>query len=521
MDDEALYAFYDRRLPEIADSRSFDRLLKDRGGDGFLRMTEADLLRAAPDFEALEQFPDSLPAEGADLPLRYAFRPGEEDDGVTVAVPVHVLPRLPAEPFEWLVPGLLLEKITHLLKALPKGLRKQLVPVGETAQRLRDALPFRDGGLYTQMTRRLREMSALSVSPDQWDRGGLPDHLRMRFEITGPDGRLLGAGRDLEGLRELAVERHEDHLWADARAVWEKEVGGDFGNLPLEVEMGRDALGLMRCAYPGLSADGGTVTIRLFSDPETAKRESLQGLGQLYRLVFAAELKQYARIWVFPEESTGRIFFMGPRHDVNRRLQDYVLRELFDLHAPQRPDREKFLETVGRLKGNLGASGGEMVRELLDAVAAREATREALQRFRKMGADNPGMTRRLDMLAKELERLVPADFLSRARRSFVQQLPRYCRALRIRAERVYNSPEKDRVKAEQLVPHVERCEELEKAALAEGGGEALEFFGAFRDMLEEFKISLFAPEVKARIRVSSKRLEEKWDEWKSYRGTEG
>ena len=518
VDDEALYAFYDRKLPQIADIRSFDRLLKESGGDEFLRMTEADLLRATPDFEALDQFPDSIPAEGADLPLRYAFRPGEEDDGVTVTVPVHILPRLSAIPFEWLVPGLLLEKVTVLLKALPKGLRKQLVPVGETARRLRDRLPFRDGSLFVQLSRSLREMSALSVPPEQWDCSGLPEHLRMRFEITGPDERVLGAGRDLERLGEFAVERHEDRLWADARARWEKEVKGDFGELPPEVQIGKDALGLVRYAYPGLSAEATGVFVRLFTDPEAARKESLKGLEELYRLVFAAEWKQYARIWVFPEEKAGGIFFMGPRHEANRRLQEYVLRELFDLHSVQLPDREKFLETVGRLKGRLGELGSAIVGEVLAAVAERETARAALQRFRKMGQGNPGLVRRLDLLMKDLERLAPADFPSRARRSFVQQLPRYFKALRIRAERVYNSPEKDRLKAEQLVPHVERCEELEREALAEGGGEALLFSVAFREMLEEFKISLFAPEVKARIRVSSKRLEEKWDEWKLQRG---
>ncbi|MCE5243842.1 MAG: DUF3418 domain-containing protein, partial [Desulfobacteraceae bacterium] len=521
VDDEALFAFYDRQLPQLADIRSFDRLLRDRGGDGFLRMTEADLLRAVPDFEALEQFPDSLTLEGADLPLRYAFRPGEEDDGVTVTVPVHILPRLSSSPFDWLVPGLLLEKVTALLKALPKGLRKQLVPVGETAQRLRDALPFREGAFCAQLSRCVREAAGVSVPPDQWETGGLPDHLRMRFEITGPEGRPLGAGRDLDALRRLAVERHEDHLWNDARRAWEKEVREDFGNLPSEIEIGRDALGLIRYAYPGLSAEGGIVSVRLFTDPEKAKKESLNGLAQLYRTVFAAELKQYLRMWVFPENNAGRVFFMGSREEANRRLQDYVLRELFGLHAPQRPDRERFLETVQRLRGRLGALGNEIVGEVLAAVAERDAARAALQRFRKMGAANPGMVRRLDLLVMELERLAPADFLSQARRPFVQQLPRYFRALRIRAERVYNSPEKDRMKAEQLFPHAERCEELRKATLAEGGGEVLEFFDAYRDMLEEFKISLFAPEIKARIRISSKRLEEKWDEWKSQRGTVG
>ena len=145
------------RLPEIADLRSLNKWLKEQHGDQLLRMTEADLLRAEPDRERLDRFPDHLETADARLPVRYQFNPGQDDDGMTVTVPLHLLPRLRPEPFEWLVPGLLRDKISALLKGLPKSARRALVPVPTTVERLLEALPRGRGDFHQELTRAVRE----------------------------------------------------------------------------------------------------------------------------------------------------------------------------------------------------------------------------------------------------------------------------------------------------------------------------------------------------------------------------
>lgn len=532
VDEETLYHFYDKRVPNISDLRSFKKFLKDQGGDHVLRMSESDLLQSLPDFEALEQFPDSLSVGDIDLPLNYAFHPGEEDDGVTATVPAHLLPRLSPDTFEWLVPGLLLEKVTLLIKALPKSLRRLLVPVGDTAQRIVQCLPFREGNIFAQLSRCVRELTGIQILPDQWDTRDLPAHLCIRFKIVGPDGKILGTGRELDSLKPLlSAERHEDQLWDRARKVWEKEGlnSWEFGDLPQKVELGKDSLGLVRYAYLGLQPEGlrpereeksgesPAVSIRLFVDPKQAKASSREGLMHLYRFSFAAGLKQLSKNWVFPDKMASKVFFMGERKEANRRLYDYLMREIFDLHDPQWPDRAKFEQTVERLKGQIGALGQQMLEEVLEAVREREAAHVRIERFRQMAASNPVALERLKLLSKDLNELVPPHFPQNYRREYIKELPRYLKALQIRCERVYVDPEKDRMKAEQIEVHEKRLREMRQEIPALLETDAARLLDEFDRMLEEFKISLFAPEIRTRFRISAKRLEEKWQEWLAWK----
>ncbi len=509
VDEEVLYGFYDSRIPELADLRSFDSFIKKQGGDRFLRMTEEDLLRAQPDFETLDLFPDTISANDIELPLKYSFRPGEEEDGVTLKVPVHTLPAISPAPFDWLVPGLIPEKVLILLKGLPKSTRKHLVPVNETARRISESLDFGKGDFYDQLSRKTFDLTGVRVPPEMWDEDQLPPHLRMRFEATGAQGNVLGAGRDLHSLKPLAIERHDDRLWQEARKKWEREgvTRWDFGDVPANVEIGTDALGLPRLAYPGLADEEGSVSIRLFTDPVKAAESTRQGLLRLYEATFAPELKQLRKDWVFPADFSSKVFFMGSLKEASAMLHDYIVRELFGLQSPQAPDRERFFATVERLRGRLAALGAEIRSAVLDAVGERQEARAALERFKKMAGGNPAVLSRLKVIAAELEWLLPPDFLSHSTSPQLRMLPRYLRALKIRAERAYVSPEKDRAKEEQVAPFREILEELRNKKRPDERWE--EFIGEVWHMIEEFKISLFAPEIKTLFPISANRIEKK------------
>lgn len=528
VDDEILFRFYDERIPEIADIRSFDRVIKDRGGDGFLRMSESDLLRAEPDFETLEQFPDIFKIGGFELPLRYAFHPGDEEDGVTATIPVHTLPAVAPGPFEWLVPGMLPEKVLILMKGLPKGIRRHLVPVNETARRVQENLTYAEGDFYTQLSARVNEHVGLRIPPEQWDRSEIPAHLRMRFEVVGPNGNVLGSGRDLEELRPLAFERHEDRLWHEARRKWEREKVTDWDfDLPESVGIGTDALGLARYAYPGFVDEEGLVAVRLFSSPEQAREATREGLLRLYEQVFGAELKQFRKDWVFPEQCASHVFFMGGLKKASAKLYDYILRELFGLHSPQNPDRSRFLRICETLKGRMGTTGREILMEILEAVRERHETRSALDRFSSASRTGPGKggrdssaMERLAAISRELESMVPAELLVRSGGRPIRLIPRYLKALRIRAERAYVAPEKDRSKEQQIAPYLMQYREIEKQILTNPTEDGLAFLQELGQMVEEFKISLFAPEIKTLFPISAKRIEKKLQErstWKADR----
>ncbi len=511
VDDETLFGFYDARIPQISDIRSFDKLIKDMLGDGFLKMKKEDLLRTEPDFDAMEQFPDTLRANGTELPLRYKFRPGEDDDGITLTVPVHALPVLSAQPFEWLVPGMLPEKVTVLLKGLPKGIRRHLVPVNETARRIWRNLDFGSGDFYSRLADAVLSLTGIRISPEQWDKEQLPDHLRMRFEVVAPRGNVLASGRNIDSLRPLAVEKHEDGLWHEARKTWEQDelAGPDFGDLPQSIEIGTDALGIPRLAYPGLADEDGKVAVRLFANPGLARESSRAGLMRLYKQRFAAELKEFRKDWAFPDTFASGVSFMGGIKEASSALYDYILCGLFGLESARHPDRDDLLERLGRLKGRLGILGNEIRTPVLEAVRQRHDTRAVIVRFMRMAGANQAVIDRLDVIAAELETLIPPDFLSCLPDRRVRLLPRYLRGLKIRAERAYVYPEKDQAKEARFVVYRTELEEIAKRVLSRPTREGIDFIEDVAQMIEEFKISLFAPEIKTLFPISGKRIEKK------------
>ena len=511
VDDQALVEFYDARIPQIADIRSFDKLIKDKGGDDFLKMKEEDLLRTEPDFEAIEQFPDTLSACGVQLPLRYAFHPGEEDDGITLSVPVHILPVLSAESFEWLVPGMLQEKVTVLLKSLPKSLRKQLVPVNETAPRILRALETGHGDFYDRLSDAVLNVTGIRIQPEQWDAEQLPDLLRMRYEVIGPKGDVLTSGRDIASLRPFAIEKHEDRLWHEARKTWERDelAGWDFGNLPQSIEIGTDALGIMRLAYPGLADEEGRVAVRLFTEPDRARESTREGLMRLYKNAFAAELKDFRKDWAFPDAFGSIVFSMGGIKKASSALYDYILRGIFEKELAQCPDRNRFLGNLEKLKGRLGIIGNDILKPVLEAMRQRHETSAVLDRFLRMAGKNRAVNDRLAVIAGELETLIPPNFLSCFSDQRMRLLPRYLRALSIRAERAYVSPEKDLAKEAQIESHRTELGEIRKRILSRPTQEGLDFIEDVAQMIEEFKISLFAPEMKTLFPISAKRIEKK------------
>ncbi|SMC18747.1 ATP-dependent helicase HrpA [Desulfacinum hydrothermale DSM 13146] len=524
VDDEAVFAFYDRRLPQVADIRTFERWLKDQGSDAPLRMTEEDLLQAAPNWEALEHFPDSFAAGDVRLPLSYAFCPGEEEDGVTATVPIHVLPRLDPEPFQWLVPGLLADKILHLLRSLPKHYRRRIVPIPETAQRVMQELIYGEGDFYVALSAALERAAGVQVPVAEWDRRGLPEHLKMRFRVVDAQEKVIQTGRDLLELQATAVGSHQDAVWRKARRQWEREglTAWDFGSLPQRIELGRDAFGVMRCAYPGLAAEGNTVAVRLYADPQEAMLATRDGLLVLYQWTFAPVLKTLRKEWIFPVPARTRpgmtplplatCTFLGDLKEAERRLHLYILRELFDLHDPQLPDEDKYRRTVRELPARIGPRSRELWQEVLEVVRERYQVTSVLQKYRERSRGNPPALARLDAVAREVQQLVPPDFLVCYRREQMGRLPRYLKGLGIRAERAYVAPEKDVQKWRGVEPYQARYEEALAAVGPDTSREVLCFLDEFRWMLEEYKLSLFAPEIKTRFPISAKRLKAKWAE---------
>ena len=236
--EEEMAQFYEKRLPGISDIRSLQRLIRDKGSDGFLRMDDEDLLVKPPDPGEIALFPSAVSAGGWRLDCVYRFDPGKPLDGVTLKIPVHAVPSLPAASLDWAIPGLLKEKVLALLKGLPKEYRKKLQPLNQTCEILLGEME-RAGPLPTALGRAIFRKFGIDIPVDRWPLEELDEHLKLRYAVVDEKDRELAAGRDISILRQELVGERESQAFAKARLIWEKSglTGWDFGDLPERITL--------------------------------------------------------------------------------------------------------------------------------------------------------------------------------------------------------------------------------------------------------------------------------------------
>ncbi len=237
--DSEIFSFYSERLKRVFDPKSLKKLILEIESDSFLRMTIEDLVNYVPSAERLSEFPDTLFLDERSFPLTYRFNPGEDDDGITLHVPYSFAPVIPEEKLEWLVPGLLPEKIECLVKGLPKEYRKSLPPLSSFLDILPQEIPLLDSSLTRALSRFIQERFGVSVPEDAWPLKTLPEHLRMRIAFETPDGRCIHSGRAPEALRfdpetrkafRLPEDVREAKMKREKNGIYRLDLWGSSGN---------------------------------------------------------------------------------------------------------------------------------------------------------------------------------------------------------------------------------------------------------------------------------------------------
>jgi ATP-dependent helicase HrpA len=519
--DEEIYQFYDRQLPaEVFDQAGLNRLLKTKRGDDFLRLREQDLISREPEPDLAEKFPATLQVGELSLALSYHFEPGSEDDGLSIMIPVALAPHLRPEFFEWLVPGMLEEKIFFLLKNLPKSLRRHLVPIPQTAADLARALKPGNVSLYQSLSRAIYEMFSQRIPGSAWAIADLPLHLRCRFCLVDEQGKIVAAGRDLGALVSRGESRRAELPEAAVNALrqqWEREKisAEQLPNIPERLPVAGADGQLTGYLFPGLEESGEQVNLRLFTDQEAARAATRQGLLRLYRREFSAGLKMLRKELVFPRQHWRLAQGLTGLDELNRQMVEFVLREIFATDEGRIPSPEEFQTTVERVRAQgLFAEARRLYALILEVLNERWEVLNTLNRLHPTTQPAGQGSAAASGLAAELQRqltaLVPPDFLARHDAAGLARLPRYLKALRIRSERAHAVPAKDAAKAAQLAPFQDRLAQYPQPAQLSPNKKAL--LAEYRLMLEEYKVSLFAQELKTRFPVSPQRLEEKWRE---------
>jgi len=479
----------------------------------------------------VERFPSFLPLGDARLALHYRFEPGHADDGVTLDVPLHLLPALDAARLSWLVPGLVEEKATALIRGLPKALRRNFVPAPDFARAF--ALGHADGAaegdsLPGALARFLAKATGVAVSALDFDEAALEPHLRMNLRVGEVEGRdraasesaardtrgtrfrVLGASRSLDELRGRFGGEAEKAFAARAGECLAREGLREFPAEPVPVEI-RAAGGLP--AFPALVLDGEDVALRVLADRDAAAQAHAGGVLRLAEIALADAVKQ-ARKQLPLNPKTAMVFAaVGSAEQLRADLVAKALAALLGgdeaLGANARTtasmpcgglaairDRETFAKAIASVKQAL--FGAAMAR----LKVAEAALTQYAEIRPKLEAPVMGWAKaNLDDLRAQLAGLVHQGFVRETPPEAFAELPRYLKALGLRAERALRDPVRDQQRMLEVQPFASALDDARRCgALMQPGWQAL------RWDLEELRVSLFAQELGTKRPVSAKRL---------------
>jgi len=505
--EESLFQFYAARIEGVSSVHDLNRLVREQIGrePDFLCATEADLIGDADASYDRALFPDHVSLGNTALPVTYAYTPGQDADGVTVRVPLPVAAHLTTGQLQWMVPGLREEQIGVLLRALPKTVRKTLMPLEPKIREIAGGFQPGRADFLPALADFLSRKYRVPVRAEDWPPQSLPAHLQPRVEVVDHSDKTVAAGRDLAVIRAQVESRDvRSAAWEKAARHWERRAVTvwSFGDLPESVVV-EEIGGAPLLAYPGLAVRDAEVDVRLFRKCEEAESASERGVRCLAELVLARDL---ARLWK-ELGGLGRPVSGAQKpavglHNALQQMSAKLQMPATAFAAPEALQKTAYqhlvehalkLAPVFPLTEIRFTAMLDSARRELPALAYQlgESTRQILDLRQKILA-SPNRYAGLD---QDVQRLVPGDFLARTPHAQLPHLHRYLRAIQIRAERAVVSPAKDTEKARQLAPFAQ-WESRVPAPQHE----------AFRWMLEEFRVSLFAQELGTAQPASAVRL---------------
>jgi len=548
LDEEAIFGFYRRQLPNIHDERTFQKYIRQQGGEEFLRMEEEDILLQAPDTEALSAWPDEAVVHGVRIPLTYRFTPGKSEDGVTAEIPASIITSLSPHSFEMAVPGLVPEQVHSLVKGLPKLYRKQLPPLKTVADtlimHLNMEIPpsplYQRGGnpsippllnegkgglpcavesaadvkntmtgqnLPLVLGRILKEQFGVTVPPAAWPLTELPDQLKMRFVVADEKGQTLASSRDITSLHKQFLGQIQSDTFQKARKTWEREniTTWDFGDLPESVPLG-DPGQPAGVAFPALEFVEGRINLRLFPTLPEAESAHRSGVAALYEKYFDGDLKYLKKTLVPTGNMKIWAEMFGGMKAVARILYNKVIHDLFFVYIRY---VELFIEHAKISRAKIVPQGQEALRL---ATPVLEANFQALQTLNRLDKENRShglAVSYLCQLRQELTALLPHDFLEIYPHERISQLRRYICALEIRAGRGLFHLEKALDRTREIQSFTTEWQTLKNDISSLTSAEKKAAIDELFWLIEEYKVSLFAQELKTPFPVSGKRLEKK------------
>jgi ATP-dependent helicase HrpA len=561
VDDQLIAAFYDKEVPtDIVNGAGFEKWYKDASRDNpkLLFLNREELMRHEAAGVTTELFPKTMNVTGIEMGLTYHFEPGSPRDGVILSVPLFALNQIPRERADWLVPGMLKEKVQLLLKSLPQKLRRHCVPLPEYAsgffERNQDPRRFGRGDLVDALIADIHAHTSARVLTTDFKLETLPAHMFMNFKVVDEHGRQLDMGRNLATLQaELGNQARQSFQrmaestpaqiasgQASAQAAFGKQgtaaptpapsaaakgkgaapasapavavakagvsqqpasattniTSWSFGELPelLEIKQGK----LTLIGFPALVDKGSHCDLEVFDDPNVAARTHRAGLRRLFALQFKEQLK-FAEKNIPGMQQMGMQFMSVGSPD---ELREQIVNKAIDIACLQDPlphDAASFNKRKDEGKGRIGLLINEIARLVGQILAEFHGMPKRLQNLSQAVAG--------DMQA-QLQGLVHKRFVAETEYSQLAHFPRYLKAMNVRLEKLRTGAPRD---AQLMAEWQGAATQFQRTIKNQPLKNLDPRMTDFRWMLEELRVSLFAQELRTPMPVSSKRLQKVWE----------
>ena len=504
VDEELIHAFYESIVPEgIHNGADFDRWRRDAEAKNprLLFLKREDLMRHAAAGITTAQFPHELEMAGRSFALEYHHEPGSPRDGVTLTVPLLLLNQVDAAQCDWLVPGLLREKITRLAKSLPQKLRQAFGALPEFVDAFLAAGETRDAPPAQAIARYARRELNLAIPLDAFRSEMLPAHLSMNFRIVDEHGRQLGTGRNLVQLRaelgQKAGEQFADLARADTPP--DKVTAWEFGDLEEVMEVRRGSQTLI--GYPGLVDHVDSVSLEVFDSADRAREAHRAGLRRLFRLQLKEQARHIEKNLPGPQAMALQFAVFGEVTE----LKEQLLAAAFDRACLQEPwprSRAEFERRRDEARSRVTLLAQEIAR-LAGTILAEHAA--LLKKLQQTSKAFPEPCRDVQESAA---RLMPGRFIEQTPYERLQHFPRYLKAAGLRLDKLRADPHRDARLAAEFAPLAAQWQREQARQLKSGNRDPQ--LEQFRWLLEELRVQLFAQELKTSVPVSVKRLSKMW-----------
>lgn len=513
VDDELIFAFYDHLIPEdIHNGATFDHWRKtaEQENAKLLFLAKDDLMRHSAAGVTTEAFPHHIKVGGVEYALSYHFEPGSPRDGVTLTLPLAQLNQIPAARMEWLVPGLLKEKLVQLIKTLPQKIRAKLVPVPEFVDEFIAATAGNDKkmnqGLIQPLIDYILEARGLNargwaVTPDAFRPDALPPHFSMNYKLIDEHGRQLDMNRSLVALRgEWGKEAKEEFAELhETPSEYTKLTDWTFGELPelMEVPVGKQTV----IGYPALVDDGETVSLKVFDSAEEAAETHRKGLARLFMLQFKEQVKYFDKNVPGMSQMGMQFMALGTTDELKRQIVDLTF-ERACLTEPLPTTPEAFKGRCGEAKARLGLIMQEVCRLVGMVLTEWQVVTKKLPAFKAQAAV-------VADIEAQLKRLLGKNFVVDTPFERLQHYPRYLKAIVVRLDKLKANPGRD---ASLMAEYGPLWTNYERRAIQLAKMGAIDpQIDQFRWLLEELRVGLYAQELRTPVPVSTKRLQKQWE----------